>query len=443
MLLDKLSAKKRPLKLLTLGGMNGIINAGRISRTWVSDPKYGIPFLSSTDVLQADLNNVSFIARKAVDLNPQLTIHEGWTLITRSGSIGKMAYCRADMNGMACTEDVLRVVPDPNEILPGYLYAYLSSKFGRPLVKEGTYGQIVQHIEPQHIADLPVPRLEEDVEETAHHKITRAATLRSEYQAQVKEATDLLFRAVGLEDFTAIGWHKMGPDTGFSHTLKSSESLRALNFNPRLHRCLSQLSHTNHMLLGDICDGGKLRRGLRFKRVDCDPDFGIRFIGQRELFYMEPEGRWIAARYAPNDIFVNDETVLIAAQGTLGEHEVFCRAELITGPWVQYGYTEHLLRVQLGNSSISGAFLFAFLRSEMVFRCLRSISIGGKQQDLHHSLLSQLPVPLPSEATRSKIERLVRNAFAKRHEASRIEQEAVETVEKAIEEGARWQKSSQ
>ncbi len=235
----------------------------------------------------------------------------------------------------------------------------------------------------------------------------------------------------------------MGPDTGFSHSLKSSESLRALNFNPRLQICLSQLSQTNHMLLGDICDGGKLRSGLRFKRIDCDPDFGVRLIGQRELFYMEPEGRWIAARYAPDDIFVSDETVLIAAQGTLGEHEVFCRAELITGMWLQQAYSQHFIRVQSGDASISGAFLFAFLRSEMVFRCLRSMSIGGKQQDLHRGMLSRLPVPLPSESIRTEIEKLVRNAFAKRHEASRIEKEAIETVERAIEEGARWQKSSQ
>ena len=37
-----------------------------------------------------------------------------------------------------------------------------------------------------------------------------------------------------------------------------------------------------------------------------------------------PEGRWISPRHAPSDIFVEDETILIAAQGTLGENEVFC-----------------------------------------------------------------------------------------------------------------------
>ena len=107
--LEKLSVEKQPLASLTAGGISGLVNAGRIKRTWVTDPAHGIPFLSSTDILQADLSNVRLIARKAVLDNPKLTISAGWTLITRAGTIGRMAYVRPDMDGMACTEDVLRV----------------------------------------------------------------------------------------------------------------------------------------------------------------------------------------------------------------------------------------------------------------------------------------------------------------------------------------------
>src|SRR5437588_6621944 len=69
-LLEKLRVEKQPLEELTLGGIEGIINAGRIARMWVNAPEHGVPFLSSTDILQADLSNVSLIARKAVRLNP-------------------------------------------------------------------------------------------------------------------------------------------------------------------------------------------------------------------------------------------------------------------------------------------------------------------------------------------------------------------------------------
>ena len=140
-LLRQLSARKDHLQELTDGGISGIINAGRITRLWVDDDQHGFPFLSSTDILQADLSNISHIAKSVARQNSQLLIKDRWTLITRSGTIGRMAYSRSDMNGMACTEDVLRVIPDEEKVKPGYIYAYLCTKFGVPLVISGTYGQ--------------------------------------------------------------------------------------------------------------------------------------------------------------------------------------------------------------------------------------------------------------------------------------------------------------
>jgi len=54
-----------------------------------------------------------------------------------------------------------------------------------------------------------VPRLDSTVEEAAHKNISQAATLRCEYQAQVKAATTTLFSSVGLQDITASEWHAM------------------------------------------------------------------------------------------------------------------------------------------------------------------------------------------------------------------------------------------
>jgi hypothetical protein len=437
-LLEKLAMEKEPLYKVT----QDIFSGSRFARIYVEDPKYGVPFLGSTDILNADLSDTPNISQKIIEHYPDLLLQEGWTLITCSGTIGRMTFSRPDMVGMAGSQHLMRVVPDPDKILPGYLYAYLSSKFGVPQVVEGTYGAIIQHIEPQHIADLPVPRLGSDVEDAAHQNISQAATLRCEYQSQVKAATARLFSSVGLQDITASEWHVMGRNLGFVHMLESDESLRAMNFNPRLEAFLTKLSQVPHMLLRDICRGGDLQRGLiRFKRIDCEPAYGVKLVGQRELFWWEPEGRWISSQELPDEVFMKNETVLIAARGTLGEHEVYCRGEFITGPWLDYAYSEDHLRVRPGNPSISGAFLFAFLRSEMVFRCLRSISMGTRQQDLHRSLLARLPVPMPDVTIRSEIEQLVRDAYKKRHEASRLEKEAVAMVEMAIQEGAArgWQ----
>lgn len=136
-----------------------IYHAGRESRIWVDSPEHGVPFMGSTDILAMDLSCLPLISKKQIASNPKFSIGKGWTLITRSGTVGRMAFARSDMDGVACSEHVMRVVPNESSIKPGYLYAYLSSRFGVPIVVSGTYGAIIQHIEPDHISGLPVPRL--------------------------------------------------------------------------------------------------------------------------------------------------------------------------------------------------------------------------------------------------------------------------------------------
>src|SRR5690606_506709 len=139
---------------------------------------YGTPFMGSSDIRMSDFSALPLIANRQVERNPLFTLGLGWTLITRSGTIGRMAYARPDMDGMACSEHVLRVVPDAERIPPGYLYAFLSSRYGVPLVVSGTYGAIIQHIEPEHIAELPVPRFDSGFEQEVAKAIDAAAAER-------------------------------------------------------------------------------------------------------------------------------------------------------------------------------------------------------------------------------------------------------------------------
>ena len=42
----------------------------------------------------------------------------------------------------------------------------------------GTYGSIIQHLEPSHVADLPVPRLSKTTERMVHELVEKAANNR-------------------------------------------------------------------------------------------------------------------------------------------------------------------------------------------------------------------------------------------------------------------------
>jgi hypothetical protein len=437
-LLEQLPVKKEPLASLTQGYNGGIYNGPMFRRNYVTDREHGLPFLTSSGILLADLSTLPLLSKKDAMSSrlSYLQIREGMTLISCSGAIGRMAYTRPEMDGMWSSQDVLKVVPDPDRILPGYLYAFLSSKFGVPLVVGGTYGAVIPHIEPYHIATLPVPRLGEEIEARVHRLIQEAAELRSRFQTALELATCEFFEAAGLPELYQIRWHSQPRDLGFVVHGLNTTALRALNFAPRFTNILKKLQSVPYKALGELCANGQLSSGVRFKRIDCDPEHGVKLIGQRQAFWLRPEGRWISPRHAPPGVFVTDETIMVAAQGTLGENEVFCQPILVTGRWLDFAYTQHFLRILSAESTFPGAFLFAFLRSEAVFRCFRSMSIGSKQQDLHPALIARFPVPICSPDERECIAKKVRHAFCMRDDADEKEDEALALVESTIEEAA-------
>lgn len=416
---------------------NGIFHAGRSSRRWVTDPEYGTPFFSSTDILQADSSFLPLIAKSAINDNPRLLIQRDWVLITRSGTVGRMAYARPDMDGFACSEHVLRVVARDGRIASGYLYAFLSSRYGIPMITNAAYGAIIQHIEPDHIADLPVPRFRHVVEQEIHRCIQEAANVRAQFQAGVTAATRDLFESAGLVELDGYTWHQEPRATGFEVKDISGTSLRAMNYDARARRIAQAISKVPHRTLGDICRSGELSRGNRFSRIPAEPGYGLLLVGQEQVFWTRPEGRWVAVKDDEADVLhAADETIVVASQGLLTEGSLIGRAAFVTGRWLEYIYSEHLLRVRSGTPDITNAYLFAFMRSEAAFRMLRSLVSGTGPQDINSVLRKEIPVPECTPADRERIAETVRQAYRWRDEADELEDRAQELLDVAMRAAA-------
>ena len=185
------------------------------------------------------------------------------------------------MDGMACSEDVLRVVPDPDRMLPGYLYAFLSSKFGVPLVVGGTYGAIIQHIEPHHIASLPVPRLGEAVETRAHELVQEAAAQRS-------KAAELRAKVLTIV-VEELGWRKSTKKSIYTSVSSSLLTRRMDAFHhsaPVVAARAMLASHLTSAPLGDkVVEVFEPNRGAR--RKVSDPAYGVPFLSSSEMFHFQ------------------------------------------------------------------------------------------------------------------------------------------------------------
>lgn len=125
-----------PYNMLTIKDVTSDIFIGnRAKRVYVTKRENGIPFLSSSDILQADLENVKLASRKYTPAIEQMTLQKGWTLISRSGTIGNCAFANAKHAQKLASEDVIRTCPN-NILRQGVIYAYLASKYGHSLLTQ-------------------------------------------------------------------------------------------------------------------------------------------------------------------------------------------------------------------------------------------------------------------------------------------------------------------
>ena len=80
------------------------------------------------------------------------------TLITCSGTIGKVALVGKHWEDWTASQHIIRVVP-ANSDIAGYISVFLGSDYGYPLITHYTYGSVVDEIDDTHVASIPFPLL--------------------------------------------------------------------------------------------------------------------------------------------------------------------------------------------------------------------------------------------------------------------------------------------
>ncbi|HRF13756.1 MAG: restriction endonuclease subunit S [Candidatus Accumulibacter phosphatis] len=407
----------------------GIFDSGRESRSWVDDRRYGVPFMGSSAIGLADLSTLPLISKKQVERNPRLLLKESWSLITRSGTIGRMAYVRPDMAGMACSEDVLRVVPDESKILPGYLYAFLSSKYGVPLVVAGTYGAIIQHIEPEHIANLPVPRFGHDFERKVDLLVAQAANKRDKANYILREAISELISTLRLANLRAVP-----SSTPFSVSIAPAVDVQYrldAFFHSSYHRqAIAALESSGADLspLRSVVTG--IEEPNRFKRIVLDGDTaGIPLFGTSAIFWNDPEPSYrLPSRLAAHCI-VSRKTLLVPRSGQLSG--VIGRTVLPYGRIIGGAVSEDAIRIHCHSEEDAG-FLFVFLSCECGIRQLKARAFGTSIPHLDVRQIGDCTVLARSHPLWKRLGHRGLNVSALRSQAIDLENLARKIVEAKI-----------
>lgn len=118
-------------------------------------------------------------------------VEKNWILITRSGTTGRVIIVNGDIAGTMVTEHVIRVICDESLIDPYYVYAVLASdKIGRQLLSKGIYASVVDHISPQFVSTIPIPRLAPEKEKNIADAVRLAESKRTEANRLLNNSID-------------------------------------------------------------------------------------------------------------------------------------------------------------------------------------------------------------------------------------------------------------
>ena len=440
LILEKLACMKQPLNELTKGHNGGIYNGPVFKRRYVDGPKYGVPFLTSATMLRSDLSVVPYLSKEDATSKKlsYLELKPGMIMISCSGAIGNMIYVRSDLDGYWSCQDQLKVVGDDEKIQSGYLFAFLKSKYGLPIVISGTYGAIIQHIEPVHIEDLPVPRLGVEVESEVHRLIEKSANLRVKASDKFQTAEKVIYQNLSPPMMSeSVAKEKQYGITVKSSELRKSTRLEGYFYNPKANMLKKWAEqHPNgYAELGDLANVYDVPP---FKHIYVNADEGTAFYPSGDLFRLNRD----PTKYLSNSqtkglakYVINKGCVLLARSGQLGG--IIGRPQYTDSALNKTTTSDHVIRISSTSEEVPTGYIYAYLATKHIGYPLTTRTITGKSVPaLWPIYLRDIPIVKCKPEVMSKIHDLVEDGFESRVTATEYENKAIALIEKAIEQAA-------
>ncbi|MCZ8047131.1 MAG: type I restriction endonuclease subunit R [Microcystis aeruginosa K13-05] len=421
------------LPLIPLYGKEGLCQGGyyphRFKRVYVS-PEKGVPFLSSSEIISLRPKTNNFVS-KNYTLKLDRLLPEKWdVLISRSGTIGNIGLATETFIGNALSEHVIRLQANEPETA-GYVAAFLRSRYGRPQLIQGTFGSVVDQIEPEHLERVLIPDLPPIRRIEIGRLMCKAGELRDEANHLLDEADRLLHERLNLpylKDITPRG------SASFTTTIKASQlmgRLEASFHNPEAIAAEKQLAQLPVEItkIGDQRITKEVRAITKFRERTYVDKGGIPMLSSKQLFQVDPiDVKRLAKGSHTKDlpeIQLEENMIAVTRSGTIG------KVQIIPKYMAAWTASEDATRI-LASDDINAGYLYAWLASDYGYCLMTRCSYGSVILEVDKEMFSSVHIPLPELSIRNEIGDLVLKANQLRDQAWRSEQEAISKLEKLI-----------
>lgn len=421
--------------MLTIGDVSERIwHAGRWKRVYVTNPKHGITLLGSSAILKADVSNEKLVSLKYTDDIEDKKLKAGWTLISCSGTIGNCAFANAKHAEKLASQHVIRLMPN-NILRGGLVYAYLASKYGYAMLTQGTFGSVIQHIEPQNVESIPIPSFPEDFQNKINDLVLESARLR-------EEAADSLNEAVtSVSKYINSNYNEHPFKCGKTNSQEIFHSLK-MRFDPpalindgvlAMNEVIKRMSFKR---IGEL--GFTVRRPGIFKRVKVDR--GIPYIKGSEIFLTNPFRRCehLSKSKTPflDEMELKNGQILVTCAGSVGD------IKMITQEYEDKSAigSQDIIRIDSFSNEdelFNKEYLFAYLQLPFVYSYIQSMKYGSVIERIEPFHVESIPVVEPTPELSNKVKNLISLYMDGSYNAFCLEEEAISLVEQEIE---KWNK---
>lgn len=422
--------------LTTIGGQNGRTTSytcARFKRIWVERSE--LPIYQPSTIVDVKPSPDRYISKLTQTNIDALKVHRGQVLMTCSGTIGKVSYVSNTLEDKLFSHDLLRV--NCKEIIDqGYIYAYLKSDLGNKMLLTNSYGAVITHIEPEHLATVPIPDAPKAVKERIHNLIVQSYSLRDESNNMIDQATQLLIDELHLpdiHDFDVKDYKKNAPIETYSVKLSDMNGRADASFHvPLVAAIVDHLrkSAKEVIAVGDKRISSAIILPGRFKRVYVDHGYGIPFFGGRNIGELDPsDKKYLSlARHGKKikeELIIHEGMVLVTCSGTIG------KIALVPKHWDGWAMTHDIIRL-VPVENIQG-YVYIWLRSNYAEAMIRAQAYGSVVTHIEKEHLSNIPLPiLRNQRLQMKINDLALSANGKRYEAYRLEQQALHIMDTEV-----------
>jgi len=383
-------------------------------------PEHGTPYLNTSQVFDPRPSPRKWLAMSKTIKGASRLVDEGTILVMASATVGRSIVATKAHEGAIVSHHFMRVKPVRPE-MAGWVYAFLRSPQGQAMMKGSQYASVIRHIEPAHLAKLPIPTVSEQLAKDFHDKVRSIVARRNNAAKFTAQAEQLFADSIGFREAKDI---PAGFAVRLSDLAKRRRRLEGNYHDPRVRAIIASFGSAEP--LGQITK--RVWWPNRFKRIYGDS--GTPYMSADDVFTTNPyalKSVLVEGKKDLDEFLVESDWIVMSRSGqTYGLNG---SAKLLSDYHKAFFLSDDLIRISPDPAKARPGYLLTALTHPKL----------GRPLVIREAYGMSIPHLDPSDVAAIPIARLARNvedSIADFAEEAASEQALAESMERDLAEDA-------